>query len=59
MCDVYEIEDNNFNYILLSYIANTHARTRARSHTPPSPFMSSLFDGSVAPNRDGVNAPFS
>ena len=35
---------------LLSYIANT-------SHTP-SPFRLSLFDGSLAPNRDGVNVPF-
>ena len=36
--------------------AYTHAR--GRTHTPPSPFMLSLFDGSVAPNHDGVNTHF-
>ena len=57
--------------ILLSYIANTilthahththtHARTHAHTHThaPTSTFKLPLFDGSVAPNRDGVNAHF-
>ena len=41
--------------ILLSYIANTSCM---HAHTPPSPFRLSLFDGSVAPNRDRVNAHF-
>ena len=41
--------------IIIVYIANT-LRMHAREHTPPSPFRLSLFDGSVAPNRDGVNA---
>ena len=51
--------------ILLSYIENTsrtHACKRAHAHThahtPPSLFMLSLFDGPVAPNRDGVSTPF-
>ena len=49
--------------ILLSHFANTsctHARmhTLAHTHPPPSPFRLSLFDGSVAPNHGGVNAPF-
>ena len=55
--------------ILLSYIANTsrthvhsrahtHTHAHAHTHTPPSPFGFSLFDGSVAPYRDGDNAPF-
>ena len=50
--------------LVLSYIANTpHTHTRAltharaHTHTPPSPFRLSLFDGSLAPNRDAVNAP--
>ena len=38
---------------------HTHTRAHAPTHPPPSPFMLSLFDGSVAPNHDGVNAPFS
>ena len=42
--------------------ARTHTRTyahaRAQQHTPPSPFMLSLFDGSLAANRDAINAPF-
>ena len=63
MCDLYEIIliiiIISLGQILLSYIANTsrtHARTRAHTLTPP--FRLSLFDGSVAPNRDRVNAPF-
>ena len=37
--------------ILLSYIAKT---PRTHAHTPPSPpYRLSLFDGSVAPNREG------
>ena len=36
----------------------THTQTHAHTHTPPSPFRLSLFDGSVVPNSDGVNAPF-
>ena len=38
-----------------------HAHTRANTHihAPPSPFRLSLFDVSVEPNHDGVNAPFS
>ena len=42
----------------------THERTRAHTrahthtHTPPSPFRLSLFDGSVALNRDGVTPLF-
>ena len=54
--------------LVLSYIANTshtrahahmhtHARAHTHTHTPPSPFRLSLFDGSLAPNRDAVNAP--
>ena len=44
--------------------ARTHSRTHARTlthahtHVPPSPFRLSLFDGSLAPNRDAVIAPF-
>ena len=48
----------------------THARTRkhtythalthtcTHSHTRPSPFRLSLFDGFLAPNRNTVNVPF-
>ena len=42
------------NIIIVYCKHTTHAR--ARTSTPP--FRLSLFDGSVAPNRDGVNAPF-
>ena len=40
---------------LLSYIANTHthAHTRACIHVAVQ-----VVDGSLAPNRDAVNAPF-
>ncbi len=66
VCDLYEIIlivlIISMGQILLSYIADTsrtHARAHARAHThtPPSPFRLSLFDWSVAPNREGVNAP--
>ena len=43
--------------MLLSYPANT-SHTHTRTHTPPSLFRLLLFEGSVVPNRDGVNAPF-
>ena len=69
--DLYEINDNNFNYyhyqtgsnIIIVYCkhithARMHTRTLAHTHQPPSPFRLSLFDGSVEPNDDGVNAPF-
>ena len=39
--------------------AQAHAHTHTHVHTPPSPFRMSLFDGSLAPNSDTVNAPFS
>ena len=59
VCDLYEILliiiIISLGQILLSYNANT---SRTHSHTLPSLFGLSLFDGSVAPNRDGVNAPF-
>ena len=41
--------------------AHTHTHTHTHTHnthTPPSPFRLSLFDGSVAPSRDGVIAAF-
>ena len=31
---------------------HTHTHTWTHTHSPPSPFKLSLFDGSVAPNRD-------
>ena len=37
---------------------HTHKHAHAHTHTPPSPFRLSLFGGSVAPNRDGVNDSF-
>ena len=52
---------------VLSYIAtHTHSRThthtqthtRAHTHKPPWPFRLLLFVGTLAPNRDAVNAPF-
>ena len=66
MSDLYEIQDNSFNYYHYQHAhtrAHTHAHTGARAnthththtHTPASPFR---FDGSVAPKRDIVNAPF-
>ena len=53
-----------FCHILQTHHTHTHACTHARAcpcthtrtHTPP--FRLSLFAGSMAPNHDGVNAPF-
>ena len=44
--------------VLLSHIANTlHTHARTHPHTcTHSRFRLSLFNGSVAPNHDGVNA---
>ena len=56
MSDLYEIQDNSFNYYHYQH-ARAHRRAckHTHTHTPPSPFR---FDGSVAPKRDIVNAPF-
>ena len=35
------------------------SHTHTYTHKPLSPFRLSLFDGSLAPNRDAVNTPFS
>ena len=45
-------------YARMHACTQAHTRANKRTHTPPSPFRLSLFDGSVAPNREGVNAPF-
>ena len=74
MCDLYEIIliiiIISLGQILLSYISNTsrthtrtHAHTHTRTHThthtrADTTIRLSLFDGSMAPDRDGVNAPF-
>ena len=47
----------SLDQISLSYIANTSC-THTRAHARPSPFRLLLFDGTVVPNHDGVNAPF-
>ena len=46
--------------ILQTHQTRTGTRTCSRecTQTLPPPFRLSLFDGSVMPNRDGVNAPF-
>ena len=68
ICVKYRIIINYYHYqpgsnIIVVYCkqityTRTHARAQTNAHTPPSPFRLSLFDGSVAPNREGVNAPF-
>ena len=70
MCDLYEIWDINFNYyhyqpgsniinVYCKHIthARAQARRRARMHTAVA-VQVLVIDGSVAPNSDGVNAPF-
>ena len=49
---------NDYYRILQTHHARTHTSTHAFTHTPPPSLRVSLFDGSLASERDGVNALF-
>ena len=48
---------SNIIIVYCKHITRAHTHPHTQTVTPPSPFRLSLFDGSVAPNRDGVIAP--